>query len=168
MALPRVKRKKQPGDGGSKGEGRDRELSPTMRSLPTWWIEVSFENVCAHGQIHKEGCKPRLRPSSGGSLIFRTKFHPIPNRRRYPRGPSPPLARSAFPPFLPSPPPTTMCVRVPCQSSDPRTNILALFEERELLGAVGVPATERSAIDRGRPRSCPLVVNTAGLLLIVT
>lgn len=60
------------------GGRKDRELSPTMRSLPTWWIEVSFENVCAHGQIHKEGCKPRLRPSSGGSLISRTKFHPIP------------------------------------------------------------------------------------------
>lgn len=90
VALPRVKRKKKPateqrGGGGNRGgiEGKDRELSPTMRSLPTWWIEVSFENVCAHGQIHKEGCKPRLRPSSGGSLIFRTKFHPIPDRRRY-------------------------------------------------------------------------------------
>lgn len=84
----RVKRKRKEAAGEGKvtraegerwGGGRkDRELSPTMRSLPTWWIEVSFENVCAHGQIHKEGCKPRLRPSSGGSLIFRTKFHPIP------------------------------------------------------------------------------------------
>jgi len=54
-----------------------------------------------------------------------------------------------------------MCVRVSCQGSDPRTNILALFEERELLGlraARVVPVThtnaDRSILRRG-PRDDP-------------
>lgn len=64
-------------------------------------------------------------------------------------------------PSLPCPPfvlpAVAMCVRVSCQGSDPRINILVLFEERELLGLCGtrvVPVThtktDRSILRRVR------------------
>lgn len=116
-----------------------RVVSHNAGFLPTWWIEVSFENVCAHGQIHKEGCKPRLRPSSlrEGPLHSPLNFtlHTPPESTRphtSSRSFSTLPPRFALSPLLAT---VAMCMRVSCQGSDPRTNILALFEERELLGA---------------------------------
>ncbi|KAI4496402.1 hypothetical protein M0804_000212 [Polistes exclamans] len=72
--------------GGSKEKNKKNKnkrsktsLSQCLIPFPTWWIEVSFENVCAHGQIHKKGCKPRLgqRQELGKGPLFPTKFHPI-------------------------------------------------------------------------------------------
>lgn len=124
---------------------------------------MSFENVCAHGQIHKEGCKLRLRPGfREGPLHSELNFTPYHERERGEekgegegerKYPSAHFVSPVFPPFLsvysPSAlPVAAMCVRVSCQGSDPRTNILALFEERELLGlhaARVVPVTHTNA-----------------------
>lgn len=123
---------------------------------------MSFENVCAHGQIHKEGCKPRLRPGSReGPLHSVLNFTPCYRENSRERGREREKARTllytspVFPPFLSVSslrPVAAMCVRVSCQGSDPRTNILALFEERELLRAARVAPVTHTNGDRSIPR----------------